>query len=118
MQHDPRVLLKDIDQASTCIESFTEGMDIAAYIADIRTQSAVERKFEIIGEAVNRLQQLHPDFAERIPQMRKIIDFRNVLAHGYEQVVPERVWDYAQNHLPQLHQTVCALLTKLGPHEE
>ena len=118
MQADPRVLLKDIDQASTHVESFTDGMDAAAYIADARTQAAVERKFEIIGEAVNRLQQLHPDFAERIPQMRKIIDFRNMLAHGYEHVVPERVWDYIQNHLPQLHQAVHTLLAELGPPEE
>ncbi len=118
MQADPRVLLKDIDQASTHIESFTDNMDAAAYIADVRTQAAVERKFETIGEAVNRLQKLYPDLAERIPQMRRIINFRNLLAHGYEHVVPELVWDYVQNHLPQLHQAVCTLLTELGPPEE
>ena len=93
-------------------------MNVAAYITDAQAQAAVERKFEIIGEAVNRLHRLCPDLAERIPRMRNIIGFRNILAHGYEHVVPELVWDYAQNYLPQLHQTVCTLLTELGPPEE
>ena len=115
MQTDPRVLLTDIDHAGADIESFTNGMDTAAYVADARTQAAVERKFEIIGEAVNRLEKRHPDLAERIPQRRKIVDFRNILAHGYDQVVPELVWDYAQNHLPQLRRVVRTLLIELGP---
>lgn len=118
MQTDPRVLLADIDRASADIESFTDGMDISAYVADSLTQAAVERKFGIIGEAVNRLLKSHPDLAMRIPESRKIVDFRNVLAHGYAHVVPELVWDYAQNHLPNLRQVVSTLLIELGPLEE
>ena len=117
MQADPRVLLTDIEQAGADIESFTDGMDTAAYAADARTQAAVERKFEIIGEAVNRLQKLHPNLADRIPEVRKIVDFRNVLAHGYDHVLPELVWDYAQNHLPQLRRIVNMLLVELDSTE-
>lgn len=95
-----------------------DGVDAEAYLADARTQAAVERKFEIIGEAVNRLQKFRPDLAERIPEMRKIIDFCNILAHGYEHVVPELVRDYVQNHLPQPHQAMYTLLAELGPPEE
>ena len=90
------------------IERFTEDMDSSAYAADTRTQAAVERKFEIIGEALNRLQQVHPELAERIPRLRQIIDFRNLLIHGYASVIPERVWDYVENHLPELRRTVQA----------
>ncbi|WP_446830898.1 HepT-like ribonuclease domain-containing protein [Candidatus Foliamicus sp.] len=114
MQSDPRVLLTDIEQAGADIESFTQGMNSAEYTVDMRTQAAVERKFEVIGEAINRLQRLHPKLAERIPEVRKIVDFRNVLAHGYDHVVPELVWDYTQNHLPQLRQVVNALLDELA----
>lgn len=114
MQADPRILLTHIEQAGADIESFTDGMDAAAYTDDARTQAAVERKFEIIGEAVNRMQKLHPDLAERIPEVRKIVDFRNVLAHGYDHVVPDLVWDYVENHLPQLRQIVQVLLVELG----
>ena len=59
-------------------------MDSAAFAADARTQAAVERKFEIIGEAVNCLHKDHPELARRIPEMRRIVDFRNFLAHGYD----------------------------------
>ncbi|MDE0480053.1 MAG: DUF86 domain-containing protein [Gammaproteobacteria bacterium] len=105
--------MADIDQAGADIESFVEGMDTEAYAVNVLVQAAVERKFEIIGEAVNRLSKLHPDLAERIPQVRKIVNFRNVLAHGYDHVVPELVWDYAQNHLPQLRETVRSMISDL-----
>ena len=118
MQVDPRGLLTHIRQAGADIESFTECMDTSAYTVDPLTQAAVERKFEVIGEAVNRLQKLHPSLAEQIPEARKIVDFRNVLAHGYDHVVPELVWDYAQNHLPQLLQIVDALLAELEAREK
>ena len=55
MLADPRVLLSDIDQAGADIERFIGGMDRGAYADDALTQAAVERKFEIIGEALNRL---------------------------------------------------------------
>lgn len=79
MRSDPRVLLEDIDQAGSDLERFVENMDSAAYVADVQTQAAVERKFEIIGEAMNQLHQTHPELAERIPRLRQIVDFRNLI---------------------------------------
>ena len=55
------------------------------------------------------------DLAERIPRHRRIVAFRNVLIHGYASVMPERVWDYAENHLPQLRRIVQVLLAELAP---
>ena len=118
MRRDPRVLLTDIDQAGADIEYFTEGMNSDSYAADARTQGAVERKFEIIGEALYRLHKDYPDLAERIPGMREIIDFRNLLAHGYDHVAPKRVWIYTKSNLPQLRSVVQALLSELDPPEE
>ncbi len=83
MRPDPRVLLADIDRAGADIERFAEGMDSGACAGAPLTQAAVERKFEIVGEALNRLQNAHPELAERIPRLRRIIDFRNPLIHGY-----------------------------------
>ena len=82
MRPDPRVLLTDIDQAGADIEHFIKGMDVGAYAGSALTQAAVERKFEIIGEALNRLQRTHPDLAERIPRHRRIKDFRNAPYQG------------------------------------
>ena len=118
MHPDPRVLLADVEQAGEAIERFTEGMDQAAYASDFRTQAAVERKFEFIGEALNILSTSNPELAERVLRIRKIIDFRNLLIHGYSSVIPERVWNYANNHLPQLRQIAQTPLAELGPPEE
>ena len=118
MHRDPRVMLADVEQAGSDIARFTEGMDLEAYIADARTQAAVERKFEIVGEALNRLHKARPDLTEPIPGMRGMIDFRNLLAHGYDHVTPKRVWKYVKSDLPDLRRTVQALLAELGPPEE
>ena len=117
MPPDPRVLLADIDQAGAEIQRFTEGMDGNAYASDTRTQAAVERKFEIIGEALSRMQKTHPELVKRIPRYRRIIDFRNLLIHGYASVMPERVWDYAENQLPHVRRIVQHLLAELEPPE-
>ena len=118
MRRDARVLLTDIDQAGADIQLFIDGMDSAAYAADARTQAAVERKFEIIGEAINRLYVDHPGLASKIPEMRRIIDFRNYLAHGYDHVAPRLVWLYATSNLSELRRVVQALLAELGAPDE
>ena len=117
MHRDPRVLLADIEQAGADIARFTEGMGRETYVGDARTQAAVERKFEIIGEALNRLNSDHSEIAQRIPRLRRIVDFRNLLSHGYDQVIPERVWSYARHDLPELRRIVQELLAELGPPE-
>ena len=69
MRPDPRVLLADIDRAGADIVRFTGGMDGDAYAGDALMQAAVERKFEIIGEALNRLHQSHPELAGADPPL-------------------------------------------------
>ena len=115
MRRDPRCPLADIDLAAADIARFTEGMDSSAYVGDALVQAAVERKFGIIGEALNRLHRDHPEVAERIPRLRLIVDFRNLLSHAYDRVEPDRVWTYARRDLPPLHRTVQELLAELGP---
>ena len=117
MRRDARVLLADVERASADIVRFTEGMKRDAYLGDERTQAAVERKFEIIGEALNRLHSDRPELAKRVPQLRRIVDFRNLLIHGYATVIPDRVWDYAQSDLPELRNVVQILLAELGHPE-
>ena len=58
-------LLVDIQQSLTAIQEFTIGMDFGSYRNDGKTRAAVERKFEIIGEACGRLRDRCPGlFAE------------------------------------------------------
>jgi len=92
MQRDPRAFLWDVQQAAGAITQFTAGLDAAGYRANPLIRSAVERQFEIIGEALNRLSKEAPDLADRVPNLRKIVGFRNVLIHGYA-VIDDGVGD-------------------------
>jgi len=66
-------------------------------------QLAIEREFEIIGEALSRLEKVDPEtLADKIPEYRKIIDFRNILAHGYDIIDVAAMWDFVQNRVPEL----------------
>lgn len=68
-------------------------------------QLAIEREFEIIGEALFRLSNLEEEIlASKIPEYRKIIDFRNIIAHGYDIIDEAALWDFAENRVPELLQ--------------
>jgi uncharacterized protein with HEPN domain len=69
-------------------------------------QAAVERKFEIIGAALNRIKSVDSEFVENITAYRRIIGFRNIIAHGYDIVECEVVWATVKKHLPLLKQEV------------
>ena len=114
MQRDPRAFLWDVQTAAQAILTFTRGMDAAAYSANEMAQAAVERKFEIIGEALNQLARLDGSVASRIPDVPQVVAFRNQLIHGYASVRPETVWNIAQTALPGLLLAVQALLDEGG----
>lgn len=115
MRRDGRVLLWDIQQGAKAIRRFTDGVDAETYAQDDLIQAGVERKFEIIGEALNHLAKLDPDLAAQIPEHRAIIAFRNLLIHGYAAVDAARVWRITQDSLPDLQATVRRLLDVCGP---
>jgi uncharacterized protein with HEPN domain len=114
MQRDPRAFLWDVREAALAIQSFTAGMDAAAYAANEMAQAAVERKFEIIGEALNQLAKLDVALAARIPDLPQIVAFRKQLIHGYATVNVGTVWNVMQNALPPLLVAVQELLDELG----
>jgi uncharacterized protein with HEPN domain len=89
-------------------------MDATSYADSALVRSAVERQFEIIGEALNRLSKISPDLALKVPNLREIIGFRNILIHGYASINHARVWQIAVDLVPELKQVVSALLDSLG----
>lgn len=76
-------------------------------------RSAVERQFEIVGEALAQLARVDAAMADRIPNLREIIAFRNILIHGYAVIDRARVWRVIEEDLPRLR----AALKELLPEE-
>ncbi len=114
MRHDPRAYLWDAREAAQAIMSFVAGLDAAAYAATPLVHSAVERKFEIIGEALAQLAKLDSALAARIPGLPQIVAFRNQLIHGYAVVNHSTVWNVIQDALPALLACVESLMQEFG----
>ena len=112
MLHDARKYLYDIDQAAALIAQFTAGKGFARYQNDPMLRAAVERKLEIIGEALSQLARRHPELVDRISEFRRIIAFRNILIHRYTDVDDHLVWDIVETKLPVLRREVEVLLGK------
>jgi uncharacterized protein with HEPN domain len=110
MPHDPRKSLEDMRRAVEFLLRITAGRTLDDYRADEVLRSAVERKFEILGEALNRLQKSDPALATQVPEHRQIISFRNVLIHGYDTIDEAVVWKIVQQDLPTLKQQVELML--------
>lgn len=114
MQRDPRAWLWDVREAAAAIGRFVDGLDVSGYAASELVHAAVERKFEVIGEALNQLARADPALAARIPHVPQIVGFRNQLIHGYALVDHLTVWGVIQHSLPALRESVDKLLTELG----
>jgi len=102
-------LLTDILQAIEEIDLFFEGTrSFETYKNDLKLRKAVERELEIIGEAMNRLLELESEVA--ITDSRKVVNLRNRIIHGYDNVVDEVIWGVLSKHIPTLKTEVIQLL--------
>jgi uncharacterized protein with HEPN domain len=117
MQRDERAYLNDVIEACEAIEHALADQDLTAYRSNRLIRSAVEREFIIVGEAMAALSRLSPRLFEQITHARRIVDFRNQLAHQYSDVDDTIVWLIAQYDAPVLRAECAALLGDLGARE-
>jgi uncharacterized protein with HEPN domain len=110
MPRSLRAYLWDIEQAANNILLFTHGKQLSDYQSDAMLRAAVERNFEVIGEALAQALRFFPEIAGRITNEEEIIAFRNRLIHGYATVRDALVWDIVQTDLPRLRQEAAELL--------
>ena len=99
--------------AAEAVSTFIAGRTLADYQADLMLRSAVERQFEILGEALARALRLDAGLQTRLPASRGAIDFRNVIAHDCDALAAATVWDIARNELPGLAADATAELARL-----
>ena len=106
--------LWDARRAAERIARFTAGHGPESYLADELLRSAVERQFEIIGEAFAALRRADPGLAATIPGLPRIVAFRNVLIHGYATVDDALVWGVVEGSLPGLLELLARLSDGAG----
>jgi len=98
----------DILDAIDRIVSYVGGMSYDDFLADRKTQDAVTRNIEIIGEAARTLPE---DFKERHADIAwdEIVGMRNVIVHQYFGILPDVVWDVIKHELPTLRSQIAEL---------
>ena len=112
MPHRPEKLLSDVLAAAAAIRQFLQGNTRETYGNDLMLRSAVERQLEILGEAVRRLEALDPSLARRISEHRRVIAFRNIIAHGYDGLDDDIVWQIVTGKLPVSRRRHASFSTK------
>ena len=111
---DARVYLFDILQAASLLEDFLADASLAEYERNALLRSAVERQFQIIGEALVQALRASPELGAQISHARQIVAFRNILVHGYADIAHEIVWSTVRDDLPLLQTEVQAILAVQG----
>lgn len=111
MKDDTPANLHDLISAGKEIKSFVADRTFDDYKSDSMLRSAVERKFEIMGEALTRIRKIDPALLSKIRDNRDIISFRNILIHGYDTIDDRIVWGVIQEDLDNLIADAEALLS-------
>ncbi len=102
--------LQDILDAINDVESFFTDYPnrFDVFEKDLLRISAVERKAEIMGEAMNRIKKADPTL--EIPNARAIIATRNRIIHSYDNVLPEFLWGLIIRYIPELKEDVLRIM--------
>ena len=109
MNVEIKKFLYDIRESIESIENYLGNeRDFSVYLSNKMLRRAVEREFEIIGEAMNRIERLYPKI--KISSKKQIINMRNRVIHGYDKIDDEIVWGTIVRHLPTLKIEISKLL--------
>ena len=109
MDNEIKKFLFDIQESIESIEKYLgEKRDFNVYMANKMLRRAVEREFEIIGEAMSRIEKLDPSLD--ISGKKQIISMRNRVIHGYDKIDNEIIWGTIVRHLPTLKTEIGNLL--------
>lgn len=112
MNNQARKLLFDVMESAAAVRDWCAKRTFDEYLSDRQFRRAVEREFEIIGEALARLRRADSALAGRVDQLNRVVDFRNRIIHGYDSVDDATVWGFIADRLPQLVNEVNSLLQR------
>jgi len=112
MRPETAAALYSMHLAASRVLEATRGRTFEEFAQDWLLQSAVERQYEVIGEALSRIRNQDELVYRKVPDGDKIIGLRNVLSHGYDSVDPAILWSIATGRLPELLTLLDALLAE------
>lgn len=115
MPLDPRdhASILDMAEAARDILELTRDLPLSDYQRSKERRRAIERLFEVMGEAARRISPDTMAVYSAVP-WREIIGFRNKISHDYDNIDPARVWRVATEDIPPLVLTLEALVDTLG----
>lgn len=110
---EPLFFLQDIQYSVSKIFRYTVNIDYQEFVSNDMIKDAVERNFEIIGEAVKNLPE---DFRNKYPHIpfKQIAGMRDKLIHDYFGVDYEIVWKTIKDKLPQFNDDIQKLIKELN----
>jgi len=113
MRREPGLYLNDVLESIDAITTYIKGVDRMTFLANGMMMDAVQKRLEVMGEAVKgldaSLKGRHPD----VPWQR-IAGMRDVLSHGYFGVDLNRVWEVAVRDLPVLRAQLLKVMEEEG----
>jgi uncharacterized protein with HEPN domain len=95
------ILIGDMTQAAERVVAYTSGLSYQEFLQDTKTQDAVVRNIEILGEAAGKLSEKAKSANSALP-WDNIVGMRNRLVHGYFGVNWDIVWSVAREDMPGL----------------
>jgi uncharacterized protein with HEPN domain len=107
-------LLEDILEAARRVVAYCEHATYESFLADAKTQDAVARNIEVLGEAAKALSDAVRRDCPEVP-WKSLAGMRDRLIHQYFGVDWDIVWEVASENLPQLIPAVEAIVARLQP---
>jgi uncharacterized protein with HEPN domain len=104
--------LSDIKEAIKRVENYTKGISYSSFKKNTKTQDAVVRNIEIIGEAVKSISENIKKESQLIP-WKKLAGMRDRLIHSYFGVNYDIIWAAAKKDLKEISSEIDNLLQRL-----
>lgn len=112
MKKDPLIFLKHIMECIELIEKYTKKLTKRKFLENTKTQDAVIRRIEVIGEASKNIPQSVKNKYPGIP-WRKIAGMRDILTHEYFGVDLHLTWNVAQKDIPKLKRKIVQIIKSI-----
>ena len=101
MSRDARNFLDDIVERGERIAGYIEGFDFDRFLLDTRTEDAIERNLQVIGDAVKAIPAEIQALAPEVP-WSLLARFRDVVTHAYFRLDPAELWNVASIEIPEI----------------